>query len=394
MSQRIRTLLLVSNGSSSPRAVAADTLLQGLLQFDRRTYWQRFISSPSLRSRLTSRYETLSYIQDWQEAFLASPLLDVDVCNLLNMVDVARAWRKMPDYDLVVALHSAIGDDLRAVSRVLPLLQGRRGRMLALVGNEYVLMPEKIGFLNAVGADFVGSQLPLDAANWLYSECARTTVLPAPHALNASVYQLQNEGTRPVDLGFIGDLYPWFIGDIERTKVIELFEDCGRDFGLHIDFRRSRLARREWVAFLNQAKGIVGAESGTYYLERDDRSRRAVEAFLSEHPDATFADVHARFFKELADPVNGKAISSRHFEPIGTGTCQILLEGHYNGILQPDEHYLSLRKDHTNLPDVIERFKDTTYRSELVRRTREYVLAEHTYGHRVTSLITQISGDL
>ncbi|MCA9876154.1 MAG: glycosyltransferase family 1 protein, partial [Thermomicrobiales bacterium] len=307
------------------------------------------------------------------------------------LVDVAQAWRRIGEYELIVVLHSAFGDDLRAVTRLQSMFSARRGRMLVLVGNEYVMMPEKIGFLRCVGADFVGSQLPIDAATWLYAGCAPTRVLPAPHALNAQVYTMRAAGHRPVDLGFIGDFYPWYIGDIERTQAIELFEHRAGEFGLRGDFRRQRLARGEWVAFLNQIKGTVGGESGTYYLDRDDHSRWAVSAFLEEHPDATFTEVFARFFQDRTVTVSGKAVSSRHFEPIGAGACQILLEGQYNGILRPDEHYIALRKDHSNLDDVVARFKDAEYRESLVRRTREYVLEEHTYQHRVSALVDALT---
>lgn len=390
MSDRIKTLLVTSNGPATSRAVAADTVLHGVLQFDRSSYWKRVITSPRLQARLTSRYETLSYIQDWEEGFVASPRLEVDRCNLLNVFDVARSRRHIRDYALIVVLHSAVGDDLQAITRVRSMLQSRRGPLLALIGNEYVLMPEKIGFLQSVGADYVGSQLPLAAAQWLYEECRDTCVLPAPHALNARVYTRHNTGERPVDIGFIGDFYPWFIGDVERTQAIELFQQRATDFGLRSDFRRHRLARSDWVAFLNQTHGVIGGESGTYFLERDDRSQRAVAAFLKENPDATFNDVFDRFFRDHPAAVSGKAISSRHFEPIGTGTCQVLLEGEYNGILRADEHYIALRKDHANFQDIVDRLKDMTYRSEMVERTRAFALAEHTHEVRVDSLIDAI----
>lgn len=392
MRDRIKTLLIYANGTAHPRLIAEDTLLRGVLRLDRqsaeshRMAWQR-----RLAQRLEQRYETLSYIQDWQDAFLRSPLLDVDECNVLNLVDWARAWRQIRDYECIVVLHSAAGDDLSLVSRLKPLFQRRKGALLVLIGNEYVLMPEKIGFLRDVEAEFVGSQLPTTAANWLYAECDKTAVLPAPHALNPAAYAWDPTATRETDIGFIGDIYPWFIGDIERTEVIRLFEEQGAALGLRCEIRKRRVSREEWAQFLNHAKGIIGAESGTYYLERNDDTRVAVQQFLAEQPETTFAQLHERFFRDYANPVNGKAISSRHFEPIGTKTCQILLEGEYNGILMADEHYIALRRDLSNVREAVERFKDDAYRAAMVDATRDYVLAEHTYDHRVQSLIMAIT---
>jgi len=150
------------------------------------------------------------------------------------------------------------------------------------------------------------------------------------------------------------------------------------------------MPRSEWAKFLNRCKGIIGAESGTYYLERTDHTRKAVEAYLEQHPHASFHDVFEQFFRDYPNPVSGKAISSRHFEPIGTQTCQVLLEGRYNDILVADEHYLALKKDFSNVEEVVDRFKDEPYRTAMVRRTHEYVLAKHTYRHRVNALVRTI----
>ena len=142
---------------------------------------------------------------------------------------------------------------------------------------------------------------------------------------------------------------------------------------------------------MNHSKGIVGAESGTYYLEKDDRTQLAVEKYLRQVGNATFDDVFTRFFKDYENPISGKAISSRHFEPIGTKTCQVILEGHYNGILKADEHYIAIKRDLSNVTDAVSRFKDQPYRQKLVDRTYEYVLDQHTYRHRVDNLLRMLA---
>ena len=155
--------------------------------------------------------------------------------------------------------------------------------------------------------------------------------------------------------------------------------------------RKLRIPRDAYVEFLNSTRGTIGAESGTYYLEKTDRTQKEVEAFLSRHPNATFEEVYEKFFKSYANPINGKAISSRHFEPIGTKTCQILLEGNYNGILQPNTHYISLDKNYSNFDEVMERFADRDYVRKMVGDTYEYALENHTHGHRVLNVWEEVS---
>jgi spore maturation protein CgeB len=129
-------------------------------------------------------------------------------------------------------------------------------------------------------------------------------------------------------------------------------------------------------------------------LDRTGQIIEDVKKYVKGHPEVSFEEMYDLFFKNRQNPVSGKAISSRHFEPIGTKTCQILIEGDYNGILKPDEHYISVKKDLSNIGDVIQRFKDDSYRKAMVERTYEYVMDGHTYRHRVNTLLRTISDDL
>jgi len=338
-------------------------------------------------------YGSMSYMNDWREAFGSASRLSVDMCNINDLLDLPRALRRIRDYELVVVLHSAAGDNLGPLRRASASLQRRRGPLVVFFGNEYDRMPEKIGFARDVGAEFIASQLPIESARWLYAECVSASVLPAPAALAPEVFH-ETGGERPIDIGFRGALYgdPFALGDEERTGLLRYFAERAGSMGLVSDIKYERDAAPEWAAFLNRCKGTIGAESGTHYLERDDSTRRKVVAYVGDHPGATFGDVFERFFAAYLNPVSGKAISSRHFEPIGTKTCQILLEGDYNGILRPDRDYICLKKDYSNIDDVVRRFRDHSYRSELVDEALERVLAEHTYAHRVSSVLDAILG--
>jgi spore maturation protein CgeB len=256
-------------------------------------------------------------------------------------------------------------------------------------------MPEKINFIKNTDADFVASQLPKDAAMWLYGDCTKSKVLLVPHALNSSVYSAyQDHEQRKIDIGFVGDRYSLAIGDIERTELIEYF--AKKDFRqkLNIDIRlgrKLRLSREKYVDFLNSIRGTIGAESGTYYLEKTDETQKKVEAFLSRYPKTTFEEVYDRFFKDYSNPVNGKAISSRHFESIGTKTCQILLEGRYNDILEPDVHYISLKKDYSNVDGVMKRFRDKDLVRKITDEAYEYTMDSHTYDQRILDVQKEVS---
>jgi hypothetical protein len=106
------------------------------------------------------------------------------------------------------------------------------------------------------------------------------------------------------------------------------------------------------------------------------------EALVNEQLD--YDDIFERFFKGLERPAHyAKCISSRHFDAVGTKTCQIMLRGRFNDILKADQHYLALEPDFSNIDDVLMQFRDPQRRQNVADAAFELVCAEHTYDRRV-----------
>ncbi len=214
-----------------------------------------------------------------------------------------------------------------------------------------------------------------------------------PHALNEDVYRILPGVPRPIDIGFVGDLYDRLVGDQERTRIVQFFSEHGKEYGLTCDVRATRMPRPEWAAYLNSCHGVIGAESVPIIC--NGRARRyCAKSYLKAERSASFDAVYNRCFSGLGPFLNGKAVSSRHFEPIGTKTCQVLVEGSYNGILEADRHYIAVRRDLSNVNEAISRFKDPTYRSKIAADAYEHVLSSHTYRHRVQKLVASVFGGL
>jgi hypothetical protein len=394
MKERIKTLVLDSNGAGW-KSIAADTVLRGILKisdgFALPHAFDRIPVMSEVALLFKQRYERLSYVIDWREALCAEPELEVEVCNINNLIEYQQRREAISTYPLIIILHSAAGDSMSLLLKTAHWFHRRRGKLVVFIGNEYDLMGEKFDFLRSVEADYVCSQLPFESARWLYSECHPTQVLAMPHALNTNIYYPESRFRRPLDIGFIGSIYPYFLGDIERTILIRFFEMRAAEYGLKCEVHIGNIPQHEWGQFLNTCKGIIGAESGSYYLDRRGQIIAQAKAYLQTHLEATFDEVFNRFFQSSqVEYVSGKCISSRHFEPIGTKTCQILLEGDYNGILKADEHYICVKKNLSNVDDAVRQFKDESYRNEMVKRTYEYVMDQHTYRHRIKALLKAV----
>ena len=333
MKETVKTLLIDTNGLTW-KSILADTILKGKLGLSQSSPFIKRLQAYQIgRQLFGQRNESLSYVLDWREAICDRDELDVDVCNMTNLFEYRESLRKLRQYPLIIILHATTGDNMSLLQRKVNWFQERRGKIVVFVGNEYSLLEDKISFLKSVRADFICSQLPPEAAHWLYEKCKDSIVLPMPHALNPRVYFPILNSARDIDIGFIGDFYHHLIGDMERTDLVEFFQRHGKDYQLTCDIRSRRLPRSEWAQFLRACHGILGAESGTYYLDRKGEKIEGATEYVRSHSNATFSEVYKLWFENSVNHISGKAISSRHFEPIGTKTCQILIEGHYNGIL-------------------------------------------------------------
>jgi len=64
-----------------------------------------------------------------------------------------------------------------------------------------------------------------------------------------------------------------------------------------------------------------------------------------------------------------------------TRTCQILLEGNYNGILKPWEHYLPLKGDYSNLPELLNHLNDDKFVKNITDRAFDDIISKGDYGY-------------
>ena len=76
------------------------------------------------------------------------------------------------------------------------------------------------------------------------------------------------------------------------------------------------------------------------------------------------------------------AISPRHFEAVLAGSCQLLVRGRYDGVLEPEVHYIPLAADLSNIDEACERARDAELTTRLAVRAHADVVGSgrHTYG--------------
>lgn len=163
---------------------------------------------------------------------------------------------------------------------------------------------------------------------------------------------------RLIDIGYRAwKAEPW-LGRHGFNKLIiaDLFHEHAKKYGLKTDIstrQEDTFWGDDWYRFLLSCKYTIGVEGGAGILDPDGSIRNNTNAYVAAHPDASFDEVEAACFPGLDGSLNLFAISPRHLEACATRTCQVLVEGNYGGLLKKDEHYIELKKDFSNIEDVM-----------------------------------------
>jgi hypothetical protein len=392
--------------------------------------------------------ETLSYFDDWLDAFKRSPRLALEVGNIEDEERLPVLRDKIESYPLMVCLHSTNGDGVAQLQKISTALQNRKGALVVFVGNEVNLllapMADKLSFLNAVSADMIATQLVQEAGEWYYQVVPSAKVCSLPHGLNPSVFTPgQNLAERHIDIGARSADYGLYLGDNERVALHEFFLRNRKKHGLTVDIKigGGRFSRAQWADFLRRCKGTISTEAGSAYLDRNDFHTQSIYRLLLQRtsrklnlsPDSmsrriirmilpgwmrhqiavrlrnrlvevpctstilfgidkeTMLEIQEAVFRELEPNRHyTKAISSRHFDAVGTKTVQILFPGRYNDIFKADEHFIPLAKDFSNLEEALKKFRDLSLCRQMINETYDYVLSAHTCDHRVAGLVRSV----
>ncbi len=336
----------------------------------------------------SSANNTLSYQVGWPEHFLRDPRFECIPINLADhrLVVQARGFflTRFKNFEAVVLLHSVFSNRSFLTKWLFEAIQQTKQPKLYFIGNEYKLMPEKMDFSEALGVSVLISQCNAADVHALYHDRLGCQVAYVPNTgLNPEMFSPKVPfEERPIDIGYRAFDAPFYLGHNERRRIADYFLEQGPAYNLSLDISMDsakRLDSPAWADFLNQCKGQIGTEAGGDFFELTDASRWAVIKHLETHPNAMMDDVFERFFKDYKKPVPLRILSGRNIEAAATKTVQILFEGRYNDHFQPDEHYIALKKDYSNIDEVMTKFRDQNYCLQITENAYNMAIQEFTY---------------
>ena len=191
---------------------------------------------------------------------------------------------------------------------------------------------------------------------------------------------------RTIDIGYRSNKSPPWLGrdGYYKTEIALMFNNAtaGSELKTSISTElRDTIFGNKWFEFLLRCKYTIGVEGGATVIDRDGKINIAGRKFFEENPDATFHEIEEECFRGLDGNISYLAISPRHLEACATRTCQVLLEGSYNGILKPGVHYIELKKDYSNLHDVLEHIRRDDLREKITENAYRDVVASGNYDY-------------
>ncbi|NQW58673.1 MAG: hypothetical protein HQ456_08195, partial [Polynucleobacter sp.] len=206
---------------------------------------------------------------------------------------------------------------------------------------------------------------------------------------------------RKIDIGYraTGEPPAWF-GRHARLKIIiaeEFLGACSNtNLKLDINYLSSATITNEsWYDFLGNCKYTIGAEGGTSILDYDGTIKNLTEIYLTNNPNASFAEIERNCFAGKDGNFFGYALSPRHLEACLTRTAQILVQGEYSGVLIPWRHYIPLKNDFSNIHEVIRLLSNNKLRNDLINRCYSDIVLSGKYNlSTLVDLILDSSSNL
>lgn len=145
---------------------------------------------------------------------------------------------------------------------------------------------------------------------------------------------------------------------------------------------RSRIYGQNWYEFVVSCRSMLGSESGSNVFDWDGTLNQVIDKYRRENPSAVDDDVYRDIVrpKEIDGLIN--QISPRIFEAIASRTVLVLLEGEYSGVIRAGEHFISLKKDGSNLADVVRLLKNDEYVDAMADRAWQDVIVSGKYSYK------------
>jgi hypothetical protein len=192
---------------------------------------------------------------------------------------------------------------------------------------------------------------------------------------------------RPIHIGYRGRRLPAYFGRLgfEKFEIGRRMREICIERGIPCDIEWTedkRLYGEAWYDFIGSCRANLGSETGSNVFDLDGKLRARYEKLSKARGEP----VPFEEFQAYTDPVEAKydigQLSPRLFEAAVMRTPLILFSGKYLGIIARDEHYIELKKDFSNVDEVLERLDDLGELERMADRAYDRLVGGGEFSYR------------
>ena len=277
------------------------------------------------------------------------------------------------------------------------------GLKLLFIQDEYECTEIARSWMDRLKFDVVYTCVPQESLEYVYPSYrfpeteflpTLTGYVPEDPALEGYSIPLQE---RKLLIAYRGRKLPAVYGELgqEKYRIGVEMKNIAGIHGLPVDVEvdeSKRIYGTAWYRFLGSARATLGTESGANVFDFDGSLRAEIRRLEAENPEITFEEISAKVLAPHEGRVLMNQISPKIFEAIRLRTALVLFEGSYSGVVFPYEHYIPLKKDFSNIDEVLAKLEDDEYLQSLTERAYQDIVASGKYSYK--SFVEGIDADI
>lgn len=188
-------------------------------------------------------------------------------------------------------------------------------------------------------------------------------------------------------IGYRGRALPYWYGNLGQEKLMigKLMRHICEEKHIAVDIEwddEKRIYGDKWYEFIGNCKAVLGTESGSNVFDDYGHLRKNIQLEFQENPSITYDEIYPKYLAEYEGKVLMNQISPKIFEAIALKTALVLFEGSYSGVIQPHIHYIPLKKDFSNVEQVLRLLNNNNYLEDLTERAYQDIIKSGKYSYK------------
>lgn len=269
-----------------------------------------------------------------------------------------------------------------------------RGLKILFIQDEYDNVESTRSYMERIAFDVVFTCVPPEYCDAVYPKARfpKTRFIHnltgyVPDSLVERYRHASDPTTRETMIAYRGRDLPYWYGDLgqEKQMIGVRVRELAEQAGLKCDIEWAsdkRIYGEDWYDFMVSARATLGTESGANVFDFDGRLPEKIQQFVTDNPGTTYDAVKKRFFLDQEGKIVMNQVSPKIFEAVAARTLLILFEGTYSGVVEPWTHFLPLKKDFSNFPEVLRLMRDDALVREMTDRAYQDVIVSGRYSYR------------